>query len=258
MKKSREDFRNIHLHEENGRKIFCYRTGLTVYEEAYYHGCYMSSGWNTAGFMLNVMEDIPTRINNDQFMEAQSFDVEIDGVSLSWDWDYVGFTEKEETLEGGCVVTHGMVELKSRIKPTTAIVHTVLDGGDIFERWVEITNTGDAPQNLNVASPMCGAIESFPRYGDYMDGSPDESKIYSLGYMAVAGHRHEGSFVWHDLDYGIHGFDGKYQFGRRHAVLWGKRQVGACKYHIPKLCHKHDPCLLFAESWTHDCISSAG
>ena len=93
------EFRNIYAHEKGGQKIFCYRTGMTVYEEVFAFGRYMAAGWNTAGYTLNVLDDMPSRLDVLQFTEPQAFDLEADGVSLSWDWDFVGFDSYEENLE---------------------------------------------------------------------------------------------------------------------------------------------------------------
>lgn len=35
--------------------VICYRSGLTVYEEAFGEGSLYSCGWNTAGYPLNVL-----------------------------------------------------------------------------------------------------------------------------------------------------------------------------------------------------------
>lgn len=222
MKKyQQEGFRDIYVHQEDGKRVFCYRTGLCVYEEVFDRGCYMSAGWNTAGYTLNVLDGLPTRLDGNNFTEAQAFDLEADGVSLAWDWEYEGFDSYEETLENGVTVTHGEVRLKSTRKPILATVHTVLDGGLIFTRWVSVTNFGEAPININVACPMCGGIEEISAWKDYMGGTPDPSRIYSLGYMSNSEHRHEGYFQWHELRTGIQSVDGKYLFfgGMRHPMF---------------------------------------
>ncbi|MBO5269682.1 MAG: alpha-galactosidase, partial [Clostridia bacterium] len=214
-------FRNIYLSERGGNKYFCYRTGMTVYEEVFDGSRYMSAGWNSAGYTLNVLDDMPTRIDNGLFTEAQAFDLEADGVSLAWDFAYVDFSQSEETLENGTVVTHGVVTLRNRLKPILAKVHTVLDGTALFTRYIEVVNEGDAPVNINVAAPMCGGIETVQNWQNYMNGVPDQSKIYSLGYMSHAAHLHEGYFKWHDLPNMTYSIDGKYRYDRfRHPMFF--------------------------------------
>ena len=208
----KNNFKNFFASETNGETHFCFRSGLTVYEEVYKGSRYMSAGWNTAGFTLNVLEQMPTWLNNANFTEAHSFDIEADGVSLSWDMEFVGYDESAETLENGTEVIHVKVYLKSRLKPLSVTVHTVLDGTDVFSRWVEAKNEGSLPMNINVASPMCGGIELIPMWKDLMDGAPDPARLYSLGYMSNSAHNHEGHFTWKKLEAGISAIDGKYLF----------------------------------------------
>lgn len=210
MKKAEaKDFRDIYFHEEGEKKVFCFRTGLTVYEEVFDGTRYTAAGWNTAGYTLNVLEDFPSRLDRDAFTEAQSFDIEADGVSLSWDWEYVGFESSEERLENGTLIAHGTLMLKSMVKPLVVKVHTVLDGTAIFERWLEVENTGAASINVNVVAPMCGGIEVLKPWRDYAFDS-DPSKLWSLGYMDSSEHCHEGYFRWHDLPNAVYAVDGKY------------------------------------------------
>ena len=216
----KSDFRNIHF-IDGDQKFICYRTGMTVYEETFKHGRFMSAGWNTAGYMLNVLDDMPTRIDNNKFREPQAFDLEADGVSLSWDWEFISFEQFEEKAEKTeAPLTHAIVTLKSSVKDLTAKVHTVLDGTPIFTRWIEVTNDSGNPMNINCAAPMCGGIETVRDWKDYMKGAAKSSKIYSLGYMDGSINCHEGYFKWHDLPAAEYAFDGKYKSGRhRHPMF---------------------------------------
>ncbi len=208
---AKADFRDIYVHAEGEAIIFCYRTGMTVYEEKFEGGRYTAAGWNTSGYTLNVLDSFPTRIPTDAFIEAQAFDIEADGMSLSWNWEYVGFEQSEETVgKTGAALTHGIVTLKSAVKPVVVRVHTLIDGTPILNRWIEVVNTGDRPVNLNEAVPLSGGIEVTDGWKDYMTGAPDPAKIYSLGYMDNAQWGHEGSFRWHDMPNAELAFGGKY------------------------------------------------
>lgn len=209
-------FRDVYTHTQGEQQVFCYRTGLTVYEEVFSNCRYTSAGWNAAGYTLNVLDDFPTRLNSANFREAHSFDVEVDGVSLGWDWAFVSFTQREEALEDvKTPVTHAVVTLKSEVKPVTVEVHTLLDGTDVFTRWIEVINTSDAHLNLSAIVPMCGGVETITNWRDYMRGAPDCAKIYSLGYMDQSTWGHEGYFKWHDLPNINYGVGGKF-LGERH------------------------------------------
>ena len=105
------DFKDIFVCDEGEQTVFSYRTGLNVYEEVFAEGRYMSAGWNISGYTLNVLESYPTRFagyarnligeikeSRNVFREAQSFEVEADGVSLDGSWQLVNHTEETETL----------------------------------------------------------------------------------------------------------------------------------------------------------------
>jgi len=212
----KNQFKNIYVHTEGDNRFFCYRTGLTVYEEAFSNHRYTAAGWNISGFPLNILDDFPSHLDWNAFTEPQAFDLEADGVSLSWEWDYAGFEAADETLENGTAVTHGTVTLKSPIKPLTVKVHTILDGTAVFTRYLEVINEGDAPINLNLVNPMCGGVEIISDWPGYMMGAPQPEKIYSLGYMDHAQWGHEGYFKWHDLPNATYSIASRYQGSNRY------------------------------------------
>ncbi len=208
-------FRDIYVHTEGSATIFCYRSGMTVYEEKYENGRFTGAGWNTAGYTLNVLDSFPTRLPTDAFIEPQSFDIEADGMSLAWSWQYVGFEQAEETVEkSGAVLTHGIVTLRSPLKPITVRIHTVLDGTPILQRWLEVTNEGDKPLHIHEAAVLSGGLEVTDGWKDYMPSAPDPTKIYSVGYMDNAQWGHEGAFRWHDMPNATLSIDGKYRRDR--------------------------------------------
>lgn len=204
-------FRNIYVHEANGQQYFCYRTGLTVYEETFANYRYMTAGWNIAGYPQDILEGFPTWLNNDVFSEPQAFDLEADGVSLGWDWDYLGFEQEEETIQyAQTPVIHGIVTLKNRLKPICVKIHTLLDGSPVLTRWLEIINDGAMPINLSGLAPISGGVEIIEDWKEYMQGAPMREKIYSLGYMDCSTWGHEGYFSWHDLPNNTYSIGGKY------------------------------------------------
>lgn len=206
-------FRDIYVHEENGNTVYCFRTGMTVYEEVFDGSMYTAAGWNTAGYTLNVLDDFPTRLSKRSFREPQAFDVEADGVSLAWDWDCAGFEQHEETAQTtGAPLTHGILTLKSRLRPLRVRVHTVLDGTPVFTRWIELENTGERAMNISGLAPMSGGIMEIPQWRGYM-AAPDCNKLFSLGYMECSAWGHEGAFLWHALPDAELCVNGKYKNG---------------------------------------------
>ena len=206
----KNNFKDIHTFNDGKNKVFSFRFGSTVYEEVFSNGRYMSAGWNTAGYTQNVLEGIHTRLNPDEFSAPQSFEVEADGCTLSYDWCFENFETNEEKLENGCDVLHSVLTLSNRLKPLEAQVHTILDGTSVITRYIKVINTGEKEVNISGISPMCGAMECVDNFTDFIE-SGDCSKLYSLGYFESAVWANEGLFKWHNLPVARYGMCGRYK-----------------------------------------------
>ena len=129
------DFADIH-YEKGELQTFSYRFGTAVYEEIFDGHRLYSAGWNGAGYTLNVLEDIPSRLHLGEHRNTAAFRLEANGSTLEYDWEYVDFVKE---AAGECGV-HGILVLKSALLPLTVRVHTVLDGTGVMERFLEIVN----------------------------------------------------------------------------------------------------------------------
>ncbi|MBQ6023192.1 MAG: alpha-galactosidase [Clostridia bacterium] len=206
------DFTDIYVSTAaGGQPVFCYRTGMTVYEETFDKGRLVSAGWNTAGTPLDVLEGMPCRLDYDRFTRPWVFDVEVNGECVAYDWDYAGFAKQEETVPAnGAKLLHGVVTLKNRRYPLTAYVHTVLSGSAVFTRCVTFANHSDAPMKLGGIVPMGGGLEIFYDWVNFVHGEGEKEKLYSLGYMENSHACAEGLFRWHDLSSGGTSFSGRF------------------------------------------------
>ena len=91
------DFADIHC--EQGKQLtFCYRFGTAVYEESFDGHRLNAAGWNGAGYTLNVLEDIPTRLSVGERADTPSFRLEAGGFTLDYDWQYVSFEKHPPTV----------------------------------------------------------------------------------------------------------------------------------------------------------------
>ena len=203
---------------EGEAPIVTYRTALAVYEESLIKGRFVGLGWNGAGF-VNIYDG---RLDPDQHPMPQAFWLEIDGQLLASDWVWVGFEHITDTRENEASPrpydTHTVVALRHGVRPVTVKVHTGLDGTPVLTRWLEVTNTGNAPAALSAAFSWSGVLQKTDRWPMHL---PDKvSPLYSVGYMTDPHWGNEGNFQWHDLPQAGYRIDGRYRRDRhRHPMF---------------------------------------
>lgn len=197
-------FFNVY-YQQGESPVFSYRSGLAVYEETFSNGVLIASGSNAAGYPLNVLSNYPSRLNPLHFHEPSAFNIEIDGQSVDYCLKFIDFQslETENSLQS-------ILTLESGIKPVRINVHTILDGTQMFTRFIEIENLSDKPLNLSRLSLVSGGLEAMERA--QLTAMNDVNKLYSFGCFDNDNWGREGEFAWHDLTPGVHAVD--YRFGR--------------------------------------------
>ena len=182
---------DIYYHNENEHR-FCYRSGEMVYEEVFKDGALLTTGWNSSGYPLNVLRNCPSYLNPKRFAEPFSFNIEIDGQSVDFSLDFVDFnTEKTEDNEKATLT------LKSKICPVVLKINTLIDGSQMFTRWIEVENLSEMPLKLSRLAVLSGGIESLD--DDILNHVKDINDIYSLGYFENDAWGNEGQFIWRGL-----------------------------------------------------------
>ena len=197
--------------------VFCYRSGNMVYEEGFEKGALISYGWNSAGYPLNVLTNCPTRINRKRYAEPFSFNIEIDGQSIDFGLEFENFeTEKTDNR-----IT-SVLSLKSTIKPVKIKIFTLLDGTQMFSRWLE--NLSDNYLNISRLSLISSAMESMD-VSDYNTNKGIED-YYSTGYFCDDRWGNEGLFKWNTLYPGKTCIDGRFTRNRfRHPLIFIKNNL---------------------------------
>ena len=71
-------FIDVYYHSEETPTV-SYRSGLTVYEEMLDGGCWISSGWNTAGYPLDLLGGYQTRFRASDFRHPAAFRLTVNG-----------------------------------------------------------------------------------------------------------------------------------------------------------------------------------
>lgn len=216
MKK--DNFFDIY-YQQGENPIFCYRSGNMVYEEGFENGALISYGWNASGYPLNVLTNCPTRINRKHYAEPFSFNIEIDGQSVDFGLSFEDFETKKTDNNITSVLT-----LKSTIKPVKIKIFTLLDGTQMFSRWIEIENLSDDYLNISRLSLISGALESMDISDYHTDKSIEE--YYSTGYFYDDRWGNEGLFKWNDLYPGNTVIDGRFTRNRfRHPLIFIRNNI---------------------------------
>lgn len=204
--------------------VFCYRSGLAVYEETLFNGVLVSSGYNAAGYPLDVLKNCPSRLNPVEFHEPSSFNIEIDGQCIDFGLKFADFETVTDENKTEAVLT-----LESEVKPVRLKIHTTLDGTQMFSRYIEIENLSESSMNLSRLVLLGGGIEKTNRRHYTSDN--DINKIYSAGYFDSDKWGREGEFAWHDLTPDV--LTVNCRFGRdrfRHPLIFIRNNLSGVMY----------------------------
>ena len=227
--------------------VFCYRSGLMVYEETLQNGVFVSSGYNAAGYPLNVLTNVPSRLDPTAYGEPYAFELEINGINLGYGLEFDSFVSAEE--DDGL---HAMVILKSTLLPVEIHVHTKLDGTQMLTRWIRVLNLSDQPLNISRIAPLSGGLETLDRA--QLTAENDPNKLYSIGYFDEDRACNEGDFSWHTLYPDTTSIDTRFNRDRfRHPLLFIRNNLtgtfwfsqigwsGGCRYSIDLNAKRGNP-----------------
>ncbi len=212
-------YTNIYF-EKSENPVFCYRSGLCVYEETLRDGVLVSSGYNAGGYVLNTLKNCPSRLDKNTFCEPSSFNIEIDGQCLDYGLEFVDFTE-EKTSDNGI---KSVLTLDSTLKKIRFRIHTLLDGTQMFTRFIEIENLSENDVNLSRLCVLSGGLETMNKAE--LTNCRDITKYYSLGYFDRDAWGREGEFSWHDIQPLTVSVD--FRFGRdrfKHPLMFIRNNV---------------------------------
>lgn len=219
---------------------FCYRSGMTVYEECLIGGVLVAAGYNAAGYPLNVLSNYATRLGPELGYEPSAFHLEIDGECAHYDLRFVDFSV--ECTERSA---HAILTLESSVKPIAIKVHTIVDGTAVFTRFLEIENRSEEAVRVSRMEILSGGIEKLVCTTD-RESTPYEDD-YSVGYFESDEWGREGDFAWHSLPFGVTELDCRFGRNRyRHPIVFirnnllGKTYVsqigwsGGCRFTLDR------------------------
>lgn len=217
----------VNVFERNQKEaVYCYRSGLTVYEERFVEGALVPGGWNAAGYPLNVLSNYPTFLDPSAYAEPTSFHVELDGECMDFFLEIKDY-EKKKCGNGTEEV---ILTLSSTIKPVEIKVHTLLDGTPVLTRWMEVTNLSDRDMALSKMSVLSGALDYMKDYRFY-DSNAYPEDIYEIGYFQKSNWCAEGDFAWKPLDVDRTSIAGRFHRGRyRYPAFFLKNKMSGLIY----------------------------
>ena len=163
-----------------------FSSGLTVCDEELRNGHWVSRYWESSG---QIVADIQLEGERQQMdiLPVDAFKLAMEGQELSGTWKWIGASQL--TNPNGLLVT---VELESSVRPIRVKVETLLNGGPVMVRWLEINNTGQRPTAISDVSPWAGQLWHTPNFAEKLP--PDSEDVYDVGYAQYSKWGYEGAW----------------------------------------------------------------
>ena len=150
-----------------------YASGLTVCDEALRDGHWINRYWLATGLVKPEFH-LEGERNSGVTPLADAFELAVEGRDLGGTWRWVKATQEQvRTPAEGLLVT---VELESTACPIGVRVRTLLGGGPVLVRWLEITNRGGRATAVTRVSPWAGTLWTTATFRERIekDGAPFE------------------------------------------------------------------------------------
>src|ERR1700691_1804651 len=165
-----------------------FSSGLTVCDEELRNGRWVSRYWESSG---QIVADIQIDAERQQMdtLPVDAFKLEIEGQELSGTWKWIGASKSEVHNPDGLLVT---VELESSVRPIRVKVQTLLNGGPVMVRWLEVVNTGQHATAISNVSPWAGQLWHTPNFGEKLQ--PGSEDVFDVGYAQYSKWGYEGAW----------------------------------------------------------------
>jgi len=165
-----------------------FSSGLTVCDEELRHGRWVNRYWESSGQIV-AQNQLEAERQQMDALPVDAFKLEIEGQELSGTWTWVGASQSETQNRKGLLVT---VELESNVRPIRVKVQTLLSGGPVMVRWLEVKNTADHATAISNVSPWAGQLWHTPNFAETLP--PDSENVYEVGYAQYSDWGHEGAW----------------------------------------------------------------
>jgi alpha-galactosidase len=165
-----------------------FTSGLTVCDEELRNGRWVSRYWDSSGQIIADIQIDGERSQMD-LLPVDAFKLEIENQELSGTWKWIGATQSEVHNPDGLLAT---VELESTARPIKVKINTLLSGGPVMVRWLEVTDTGQHPTAISNISPWSGQLWHTPNYQEKLQ--PESENVYDVGYAQYDKWGYEGAW----------------------------------------------------------------
>ena len=163
-------------------------SGLTVTDEALRKGHWVNRYWLSTG-LIKPEAHLELERPMAETLPTDAFELAIENEDLAGSWRWVKAAQAKVQNPDGDLVTF---ELASATRPITVKVHTLLHGGPVMIRWLEITNTGKKPTAITNVSPWSGMLWNTPNYGERIDSGSDA--VFEVAYCEYENWGQEGAW----------------------------------------------------------------
>jgi alpha-galactosidase len=165
-----------------------FSSGLTVCDEELRNGRWVNRYWGSNG---QIVPDIHLEGEREQIdaLPIDAFKLEIEGQELSGTWKWIGADQSDAHNPDGLLVT---VVLESSVRPIRVKIHTLLSGGPVMVRWLEVINTGQHATAISNVSPWAGQLWHTPNFSERL--ATDSEDVYDIGHAQYEKWGYEGAW----------------------------------------------------------------
>ena len=165
-----------------------FNSGSTVCDEELRNGRWVSRYWESTG---QIVADIQMDGERQQMdaLPVDAFKLEIEGQELSGTWKWIGASQSEVHNPDGSLVT---IELESSVRPVQVKVQTLLTGGPVMVRWLDVKNSGLRPTDISNVSPWAGQLWHTPNFAEKLQ--PGSEDVFDVGYAQYSKWGYEGAW----------------------------------------------------------------
>jgi len=186
-------YRDAYIHQQPVHGLR-FSSRLPIADEALWKGRWVNRYWLSSGMILPEFQ-MASQAERLEGLPIDSFQLAIEGQDLSGSWRWVKAEKSEVKNPDGLLVT---LELASQVRPITVKIHTLLTGGAVMVRWLEVTNTGKKPTAITAVSPWSGLIWDMTNYRERLhqgEGGP-----FEVGYAQLDQWGQEGDWRFETVE----------------------------------------------------------